>query len=584
MSFFIAECIEMRLGKVPRIKNILQIRTCDINDIKKGNSLWQTKVIRSVFLWKNLSQPVLVGSEKEKEGVMMLQVKKLNIIHRKDLRTITEDFNLVLNPGDKAVMIGEEGNGKSTILKWIFDPAYIEDYAQAEGERICTGEKLGYLPQELADEDKEKSVYGYICEEAMFWDKTPKELRQLANTLQLEEDIFYSMQQMGTLSGGERIKIQMARILIGSPTVLLLDEPSNDIDLPTLEWLEKFINEISRAVLFISHDETLIENTANMIIHIEQIRRKTVSRYFIAHTNYQDYIAKREEMMEKQRQEALNDIRQEKIRQEKLRRICQKVEHEQETISRQDPHGGRLLKKKMKAVKSLERRYEREGENMTRMPASEEAIFVKFDDRIGVPAGKVVLDYSIEELTTGSEDKRVLARNLSLFVKGGEKVCIVGKNGVGKSTLLRLIGKELLERKDIKAAYMPQNYEEMLDLSQTPVEYLAQIGDKEELTRIRTYLGSMKYTADEMSHPMSELSGGQKAKILLLKMSMAGAEVLILDEPTRNFSPLSNPVIRKVLADYGGAIISVSHDRKYIKEVCSVCYELTGQGLQRIYL
>lgn len=138
-----------------------------------------------------------------------------------------------------------------------------------------------------------------------------------------------------------------------------------------------------------------------------------------------------------------------------------------------------------------------------------------------------------------------------------------------------------MERKDIKAAYMPQNYQELLELSQTPLEYLTVTGDKEEQTRIRTYLGAMKYTADEMSHPVSELSGGQKAKILLLKMSMSGADVLLLDEPTRNFSPLSNPVIRQVLSDYKGAIISISHDRKYIRQVCSRVYRLTKDGLMQ---
>ncbi len=99
--------------------------------------------------------------------------------------------------------------------------------------------------------------------------------------------------------------------------------------------------------------------------------------------------------------------------------------------------------------------------------------------------------------------------------------------------------EELLSRTDIRACYMPQNYEDLLELDRTPVEFLSVTGDKEETTRIRTYLGSMKYTVDEMNHPMSELSGGQKAKVLLLKMSLSGADVLILDEPTRNFSPLS---------------------------------------------
>ena len=128
---------------------------------------------------------------------------------------------------------------------------------------------------------------------------------------------------------------------------------------------------------------------------------------------------------------------------------------------------------------------------------------------------------------------------------------------------------------------MPQNYEDLLDLSQTPAEFLAVSGAKEEQDRIRTYLGSMKYTADEMDRPIRELSGGQKAKLLLLKLSMQTCDVLVLDEPTRNFSPLSAPVIRKILNAFPGAVISVSHDRKFIQEVCTAVYELDEEGLHR---
>ena len=146
--------------------------------------------------------------------------------------------------------------------------------------------------------------------------------------------------------------------------------------------------------------------------------------------------------------------------------------------------------------------------------------------------------------------------------------------------MLKKIAALLLERKDINAQYIPQNYEDILDMSQTPVDFLDTTGDKEERTRIRTYLGALKYTADEMDHPISELSGGQKAKVLLLKISLSKTNVLILDEPTRNFSPLSGPVIRKILAEFPGAIISISHDRKYMDEVCDAVYRLTENGLE----
>ena len=144
------------------------------------------------------------------------------------------------------------------------------------------------------------------------------------------------------------------------------------------------------------------------------------------------------------------------------------------------------------------------------------------------------------------------------------------------------MAEELLQRKDIKAAYMPQNYEDLLDLNKSPVDFLAPGGDKEDSTRARTFLGSMKYTPQEMEHPIRELSGGQKAKVLLLKMCFSQADVLILDEPTRNFSPLSAPVIRDVLKHYGGVILSISHDRKYISEVCDCVYRLTEDGLVKV--
>ena len=508
----------------------------------------------------------------------MLQIKNLTITHKKDLKVMVEDFNFTLNPGDRAVLIGEEGNGKSTLLKWIYAPEMVSDYAQAQGECIHTGEKIGYLPQELPSAERDKSVYEFFTEEELLWGQEPKDLGKLAADLSLPVDFFYGDQKMCTLSGGEKVKAQMARLMMAKPTILLLDEPSNDIDAQTLEWLERFILGSKQAFLFISHDETLIERTANVVIHLEQIRRKTKCRYTVARMPYEEYINHRNAVMRNQQRNAEEEKRAEEIRRDKLQRIMQKVEYDLETITRQNPSGGRLLKKKMKAVKSMEKRFDREAENMTQMPEEEKAIFFKFGQNIRMPARKVILEYHLDRLTA-RESEEMLAENIDLIIKGAEKICITGRNGAGKTTLLRRIAKDLLERKDIHAAYMSQNYEELLDMDKTPVEYLCHTGDKEEITKIRTFLGSMKYTADEVSHTIAELSGGQRAKVLLLKMSLSGADVLILDEPTRNFSPLSGPVIREVLQEYKGAIISVSHDRKYIGEVCDTVYELTPKGL-----
>lgn len=507
----------------------------------------------------------------------MLQVKNLNITHTKDLRDIITDFNLTLNKGDKAAIIGEEGNGKSTLIKWIYDSNLIDSYCVASGEKVINDEVLAYLPQELPDSNKTQTIYEFLTDEEEFWNKSPNELGKLASDFNLDVASLYSEQVMNTLSGGEKIKYQLIKLLLVNPTVLLLDEPSNDIDMKTLQWLESLINSWNGIVVYISHDETLIENTANVIVHIEQISRKTQNRYSVAHTTYNEYITRRDAQYNKQEQEAANDLREKKIRDEKLRRISDKVENSLLGVSRQDPHKGAVLKKHMAAVKSMEKRFQKEDEDMTKRPQREEAIFFTLGDN-SVPAGKNVIELCIDKLYTPQKD-RILSKNINLTIRGSEKICIVGDNGAGKTTLIKEIENRLLSREDLKVVYMPQNYEEDLNLDVTPVEFLTQTGDKEEITKIRTYLGSLKYTVDEMNHPMRELSGGQKAKVFLLKMSLERANVLILDEPTRNFSPLSGPVIREMLKQYKGAIISISHDRKYIDEVCDKIYMLNNDGL-----
>ena len=145
--------------------------------------------------------------------------------------------------------------------------------------------------------------------------------------------------------------------------------------------------------------------------------------------------------------------------------------------------------------------------------------------------------------------------------------------------MIRHVAELLLSRRDLKVGYMPQDYEEGLPGNCTPVEYLAPSGISEDITRARTFLGSIRFAKEEMFHAISQLSGGQKAKLLLTKLMLDGSNVLILDEPTRNFSPLSGPQVRRVLSGFHGVIISISHDRKFLLEVCDKLYSLTDNGL-----
>lgn len=188
---------------------------------------------------------------------------------------------------------------------------------------------------------------------------------------------------------------------------------------------------------------------------------------------------------------------------------------------------------------------------------------------------------TVNQLTlTHRKDLTVLVDSLSFTLNDGERLALIGEEGNGKSTLLHLIRNTLEKRSDLRVFYMPQDAGDLLDFSLSPVELLSPSGKKEERSRAGILLGSMKFTADEMNHPSAGLSGGQKAKLMFLMMAENGANVLLLDEPTRNLSPLSGPVIRELLAEYPGCIITVSHDRRLIQEVCTRTVTLTPKGVR----
>ena len=188
---------------------------------------------------------------------------------------------------------------------------------------------------------------------------------------------------------------------------------------------------------------------------------------------------------------------------------------------------------------------------------------------------------TVNQLTlTHRKDLTVLVDSLSFTLNDCERLALIGEEGNGKSTLLHLIRNTLEKRSDLRVFYMPQDAGDPLDFSLSPVELLSPSGKKEERSRAGILLGSMKFTADEMNPPSAGLSGGQKAKLMFLMMAESDANVLLLDEPTRNLSPLSGPVIRELLAEYPGCIITVSHDRRLIQEVCTRTVTLTPEGVR----
>lgn len=496
----------------------------------------------------------------------MLEIKDLTISISD--RYLIKNLNLILNNGDKLAIIGEEGNGKSTLLKSILG---ICEYAEISGNINLKGNRIGYLEQSISNDKLDKSVYEFLfIDDTDYYDKI-NNLYKYLEIISLTDDIL--KQEIRTLSGGEKVKISILKLLLNEYDILFLDEPTNDLDIETLEWLEKFINNTNKPIMYVSHDETLLANTANMILHLEQIKKKTECRHTLLKIDYDTYVEQRLRKIEKQTQVARSEKREFNKQQEKLQRIMQKVEYQQNTITRADPHGAKVLKKKMHSLKSQERKLDET--ELTEVPDVEESIYFSFED-VEIPRAKNIINLNIDELKISN---KVLSKNIKLDVIGNVHLCIIGKNGVGKSTLIKIIYNELKDRNDIKVGYMPQTYDDILNNYKYVLDFVCPNGSKDEITKARMFLGNMKFTRDEMISNIKDLSNGTKAKLFLIKLVLDKCDVLILDEPTRNVSPLSNPVIRKVLKEYKGTIISVSHDRKYINEVVNALYILTPDGL-----
>ena len=496
----------------------------------------------------------------------MLKIDNLTVITNKG-RKLIEDFSFVLNDEDKVALIGEEGNGKSTLLK-IIAGVDTDSYVSYTGKIISDG-KIGYLPQSIEEKYLDLSVDKYVVDEIDY-----SILYEILNRISIDYSLFDD-RIMSTLSGGERVKVSLVKMLYQKPDILLMDEPSNDLDLKTLIWLEEFIRNCDKPMIFVSHDETLLSSCANGILHLEQLKRKSETHLTYSGLSYDEYLESRSAYIDRNNMIAAKQKAQLNKQLEKWRKIYQKVEHRQNTISRGDPHGGKMLKKKMHAVKAQGRIIEEKKKNLTDKFEPEEAIDVFFE-KVDINPNKVILDLDLDELKIKD---RVLSENVHLYAEAKDKICIIGDNGTGKSTLIRIIKDELLNRDDIKVGYMPQNYYEVMDYSSYPLDFLWDRRSIKQRAKIQSFLGALRFTTEEMEHPISELSDGQKCKILLIKLILDKCEVLILDEPSRNLSPLSGPVIRRILNEFGGCIISVSHDRKYINEVANKVYELDSKGL-----
>ncbi|MFC6279392.1 ATP-binding cassette domain-containing protein [Streptococcus moroccensis] len=506
----------------------------------------------------------------------MLQTQDLTITHLKDLKDLVKDLTLVVNKGDKVALIGEEGNGKSTLLNLLMSPTEIASYASYSGTIHRQFSTLGFLPQSLPAEARSLSLNDYFFGDTMTLLDYGK-LYRYASELSFDSDRFASNQQLGSLSGGEKVKVQLIKLFASDAEVFFLDEPSNDLDLDTLKWLEHTIQTLPQTVVFVSHDESLLSQVATKVVHLERIKKRTEARTQVQSLDYDDYKTQRDHQFAKDTKIGKKERKEHAATMAHNQQQQQAVQHRLRTTK--NDVLGRLLAKKMKTLQSQERRFLRESEDFTEIPTKEDAISLRFNNISPLPASKVLLQLHNLKLET---PERVLSQNIHLLFRGQDRIGIIGANGVGKSTLLNILYQRLQGRPDIKVAYMPQHYEALLPLEESPLEFLNPSEEKEHETKILSHLALLNFTREEARHPIAQLSGGQRAKLLLLNLVLQEPTVLLLDEPSRNISPTSQPELRQLFQSFPGAIVTISHDRLFLRDVCESFYELKPDGLHLI--
>lgn len=450
-----------------------------------------------------------------------------------------EELSLTIHSGEKIGIVGPNGGGKSTLLKIIAGIDYA-DNGTVEIEK----ERIGYLPQ-----DPEFEEYDSIVS---FLSSHDHKIEKALSLVGL--DGINTMTSINQLSGGQKTRVGLAKVLLNNPSVLLLDEPTNHLDASALNWLQKFISEFHGAVLIVSHDRTLLNNAVNRIIEIDSINKEV--NEFVG--NYYTYVKEKQELVGRKEETYT-------LQQKKRKKMEEWIRHRQDIASAiPNPSMG-------KQIQMMKRRLQREVVDQEIDRPKDYKALSKSSLTGEVPNSKLIL--RVKDITKRLSDKQVL-NGVNFEIRGSERVLIKGDNGSGKTTLLKIITGEWESDNgtktigpNINIGYFAQEHD-LLDPNRTvQEEFLAterlEIGSKNP----RSVLGTFLFKNDEVFKKVKELSLGQRVRLIFAKLMSQRNELLVLDEPTNHLDIVSKESIEQALKDYQGAILVISHDQYFLKEV-----------------
>ncbi len=499
--------------------------------------------------------------------------------------SLFDNISFLINPKDRIGLAGKNGAGKSTMLKLL-----ANEQNPTKGEisvpKMC---KIGYLPQDMIHQhgrtvfEETESAFQEIQSLEKRIDEINSDLETrtdyesdgYSKLLEEQGDVYHRMEMLGAgnkqeeiekilkglgfsradfdrqtaeFSGGWRMRVELAKLLLQKPDILLLDEPTNHLDIEAIMWLEEFMETFPGAVMLISHDKTFLDSVTTRTIEISN------QKIYDYKTNYSKYLVLRQERKEQQENAAKNQqkiINQTEVLIDKYRAKASKAAFAQSLI------------------KKLDRR---------EIVEVDDADNQSMNFRFPAPAhsGKIVL--TVEDAGKKYGDKQIFSGATFIITKG-EKIGLVGRNGEGKSTMMKMIAKKVQFDGTVQLGhsvmmgYFEQDQEEKLDPKKTVFETIDEAAVGEVRRQVRGLLGSFLFRGDDIDKKVQVLSGGERGRLALCKLLLEPYNLLLMDEPTNHLDIRSKDILKKALIDYEGTVVMVSHDRDFMKGICDRLFE-----------
>lgn len=504
-------------------------------------------------------------------------------------RALYDEANWHIKPGEKIGLIGANGTGKTTLLKII-----VGDYAATSGTiSMAKDIKIGYLNQDLLSYQSDKSILHVAMEAFERQNQLHTEIEALLKKLETEytDDLLHKLSDkqnefealdgysieyraheimaglgfseldtqrtLSEFSGGWRMRVMLARILLQSPDILLLDEPTNHLDLPSIKWLETYLQAFEGAIVIVSHDRYFLDRVVKKIV---ESRKGKLIPYAGNYSFYVEEKGLREEIQSGQFKNQQAKIKQEERLIERFRAKASKA---------------KMAQSRIKALEKMERVDDVDDDNPS----------VNFSFKFSKQSGRHVV--RIEDMTKAYPGVPIV-KNATATIEKGDKIALIGANGRGKSTVLKIIAGAdknnftgMCETgHNVTQTFFAQHQLEALHLENTLIQELQAFAPKHTETELRSILGCFLFTGDDVFKKIKVLSGGEKSRVALAKALTADANFLILDEPTNHLDIASVNILISALNQYEGTFIVVSHDRYMLDNVANKIWFIEDQEIK----